>query len=169
MQTLLEQMSGQPSASYDDLFTVIKHQQQVLLCKELWEQFHRMAFAMLTDAKCARDRVYHTNGVGERREIDKADPIGERILLLESKLESQAGFTTAARSGQGQQASPHKERLELFQLMVSPHKTRQRKMHVLPQIYLAKATSPDLCLEPIVSEYVPLVLLAHDPHLPFAT
>ena len=87
-----------------DLLEVVEHQQQVAVAQGVDQAFDEGAVARLADAECLGDDRRDEVGVGQRRQVDEGDTVGEHAADLRGDAQRQPGFAHPARPGQGDQA-----------------------------------------------------------------
>ena len=98
----LEQIGDQRRSGHD-VFEIIEQQQQVALAQVVAKAGGRL-LGVCGEAQRLGNRGRNQRGVGERRERDEKNAVGEVFCKLGCDLEREPTFANAAWPGQRQQA-----------------------------------------------------------------
>ncbi len=90
----------------DDLLEAVEHEQRAAVAEGGLEGLEGRVVAGFADAERLGEGGGDEFGVGDRREGDEADAVGEAAGDRLGDLQGEAGLADAAGAGQGQEADP---------------------------------------------------------------
>ena len=124
---------GDDRGGLEHVLEVVEHQQQPPLPQVVDHGVAQRPLALLPHPQRRRDGRGHEGRVGQRRQVDEPDPVGEGVEQLGRRLQRQARLADAARPGQRQQPGPRAgsvrsraEQRRRPRQLVSPTEERRR-------------------------------------------
>ena len=104
----------------DDVFAVVEHEQELLVLKVIRERLLQRPRRLFLDLERERHGTLDLRPVGQGREIDQPDAIGELFDEIGGNLEGQPGLARTARARDGDQMVVMEPTLDLLDLALPP-------------------------------------------------
>ncbi len=122
---MAEDRVHQRRAGGEHVLGVVEYEQELPRPQVVLQRLRKAPARLLAEPERRRHRLRDETRVGQRRQLDQPDAVRERFDEFRRNLQRETRLAATARTGQGEEAGPAEQRLDVGNVALAADEARE--------------------------------------------